>query len=262
MHMNFNVPFIPERTSKPRESGLTMMMDKGLSIAEAESFCESSAEFTDLVKFGFGTALITNNLKQKIKLYRSAGVEPYFGGTLFEMFAVRDQIDEYKRFVDEFNITTIEISDGSMKIDPDEKVEMIRRFSKEKRVLSEVGTKVKGVVLSNNDWVKHMKAELEAGAWKVIAEARESGTIGIYNSDGSANRDLIDAIMKEISVDDVLWEAPNKNQQVMFIQLIDHNVSLGNIAPNEVVALEALRLGMRGDTLFDFLPEVYQNKRL
>lgn len=260
--MNFNVPFIPERTSKPRESGLTMMMDKGLSLAEADSFCESSAEFTDLVKFGFGTALISKNLKQKIKLYRRAGVEPYFGGTLFEMFAVRNQIDEYKRFVDEFNITTIEISDGSMKIDPDEKVEMIRRFSKEKRVLSEVGTKVKGVVLSNEDWVKHMKAELEAGAWKVIAEARESGTIGIYNSDGSANKDLIDAIMKEISVDDVLWEAPIKNQQVMFIQLIGQNVNLGNIAPNEVVALEALRLGMRGDTFFDYLPQEYQNKRL
>ncbi|MDA3821721.1 MAG: phosphosulfolactate synthase [Bacteroidales bacterium] len=260
--MNFDVPFIPERVAKPRESGLTMMMDKGLSIIEAESFCESSAEFTDLVKFGFGTALITKNLKEKIKLYREAGVEPYFGGTLFEMFVVRNQIDEYRKFVDEYDITTIEISDGSMKIDPDEKVEMINQFTTHKRVLSEVGTKVKGVELSNEDWVKHMKAELEAGAWKVIAEARESGTIGIYNSDGSANRDLIDAIMKEISVDDVLWEAPIKNQQVMFIQMIGANVSLGNIAPNEVVALEALRLGMRGDTFFDSLPEEYQGRRL
>jgi phosphosulfolactate synthase len=260
--MNFNVPFIPERTSKPRESGLTMMMDKGLSLNEAENFCTSSAEFTDLVKFGFGTALITKNLNEKIKLYRAAGVEPYFGGTLFEMFVVRNKIDDYKRFVDEYDIQTIEISDGSMRIDPDEKIEMIRQFAGEKRVLSEVGTKVKGFEISNEDWVKHMKDELEAGAWKVIAEARESGTIGIYNSDGSANRELIDDIMKEISVEDVLWEAPIISQQLMFIQMVGHNVNVGNIAPNEVVALEALRLGMRGDTFFDYLPEEYQGRKL
>jgi phosphosulfolactate synthase len=259
--MNFELPFIPERTAKPRESGLTMMMDKGLSMSEVESFCESSAPYTDLVKFGFGTALLTGNLKEKIKLYRDAGVEPYFGGTLFEMFAVRNMLDDYQRFVDQYGITTIEISDGSMKIDPDEKVKMIRRFAAGKRVLSEVGTKVKGVIIPNEDWVLHMKAELEAGAWKVIAEARESGTIGIYNADGSANRELIDDIMKEISVADVLWEAPVKAQQVMFIQLVGANVNLGNIAPNEVFSMEALRLGMRGDTFFDNLPEEYQDKR-
>lgn len=260
--MNFDVPFIPERKAKPRESGITMMMDKGLSLNEVESFCESSAEFTDLVKFGFGTALISKNLKQKIKIYRDAGVEPYFGGTLFEMFAVRNKINDFKKFIDTYDLNTIEISDGSMKIDPDEKVEIIERFAGEKKVLSEVGTKVKGVELSNNDWVVHMKKELQAGAWKVIAEARESGTIGIYNSDGSANRELIEAIMKEITVDDVLWEAPNKPQQVMFIQLVGANVNLGNIAPNEMLALEALRLGMRGDTFFDYLPDEYQNRRL
>ena len=259
--MNFTIPFIPERVSKPRKSGLTMMMDKGLGLAEAESFADAAADFTDLVKFGFGTALITKNLSDKIKLYRDAGMEPYFGGTLFEMFAVRNRLDDYKRFVDQYGITTIEISDGSMKIDPEEKVEMITDFVKHKRVLSEVGTKVKGVEIPNSDWVGHMKAELEAGAWKVIAEARESGTIGIYNADGSANQDLIKDIMEEISVDDVLWEAPAKAQQVMFIQLIGPNVNLGNIAPNEVVAMEALRCGMRGDTFFDYLPGEYQDKR-
>jgi phosphosulfolactate synthase len=259
--MNFELPFIPERTAQPRESGLTMMMDKGLSIREVEAFCETSAPYTDLVKFGFGTALLTDNLKDKIKLYRDAGVEPYFGGTLFEMFAVRNMPDEYKRFTDRYGITTIEISDGSMKIDPEEKVKMIRRFAADKRVLSEVGTKVKGIIIPNEHWVQYMKAELEAGAWKVIAEARESGTIGIYNGDGSANRELIDAIMREISVDDVLWEAPAKAQQVMFIQLVGANVNLGNIAPNEVFSMEALRLGMRGDTFFDFLPAEYQDKR-
>lgn len=260
--MNFDIPYIPKRADKPRESGITMMMDKGLSLKEVESFCESSAEYTDLVKFGFGTALITKNLTEKIKLYRSAGVEPYFGGTLFEMFAVREQLDDYMRFVDQYDIQTVEVSDGSMRIDPDEKVEMIQRFAKQKRVLSEVGTKIKGVVIANEDWVKHMKAELDAGAWKVIAEARESGTIGIYNSDGSANRDLIDDIMKEIPIEQVLWEAPVKNQQVMFIQMVGANVNLGNIAPNEVVALEALRCGMRGDTFFDYLPDAYQSRRM
>ncbi len=259
--MNFELPYIPDRTTKPRETGLTMMMDKGLSMKEAEAFCESSAPFTDLVKFGFGTALIAKNLKEKIKLYRDAGVEPYFGGTLFEMFAVRRLLDDYQRFVDKFGITTIEISDGSMKIDADEKVQLIQRFAAGKRVLSEVGTKVKGVIIPNSDWVKNMKTELEAGAWKVIAEARESGTIGIYNADGSANRELIDTIIKEISVDDVLWEAPIKAQQVMFIQMVGANVNLGNIAPGEVFSMEALRLGMRGDTFFDFLPAEYQDKR-
>jgi len=177
------------------------------------------------------------------------------------MFAVRNQLDDYKRFTDEYKIDTIEISDGSMKIDPEDKLEMIRKFATDKKVLSEVGTKIKGVHLSNEDWVMHMKTELAAGAWKVIAEARESGTIGIYDANGSANRQLIDDIIREVSVDDVIWEAPLKAQQVMFIQLVGANVNLGNIAPNEVVAMEALRCGMRGDTFFDYLPDEYQDRR-
>lgn len=260
--MNFDVTNIPERTTKNRDHGLTMMMDKGLSLKEAENFVDSSADFTDVVKFGFGTALITKNLKEKIKVYRDGGIEPYFGGTLFEMFAVRNNIDDYKRMVDKYGIETVEVSDGSMRIDPDEKLEYILDLAKSKRVFSEVGTKVAGLVIPNDVWVKNMKAELEAGAWKVIAEARESGTIGIYNSDGSANKDLIDDIMKEIPINDVLWEAPIKNQQVMFIQMIGANVNLGNIAPNEVVSLEALRLGMRGDTFFDYLPEEALTRKL
>lgn len=260
--MNFNISHIPERTEKKRENGLTMMMDKGLSLREAENFVDSSNDYTDLVKFGFGTALITKNLSEKIKVYREGGMEPYFGGTLFEMFAIRKNIDDYKRFMDKYGIETVEVSDGSMRIDPDEKIEYILDLAKSKKVLSEVGTKVQGLIIPNEIWVRNMKAELDAGAWKVIAEARESGTIGIYNSDGSANRDLIDDIMKEISVDDVIWEAPVKNQQLMFIKMIGHNVNLGNIAPNEVVALEALRCGLRGDTFFDSLPEESLDRKL
>lgn len=259
--MNFSIKHIPARTSGERDYGLTMMMDKGLSLKEAEHFIQSSAPFTDLVKFGFGTALITRDLKQKVDLYKSAGLKPYFGGTLFEMFYVRGQFDDYRRFVEESGLSNVEVSDGTIKMEHEEKLECIRILARDYQVLSEIGSKVKGVELPNEVWVSHMKSELETGAWKVIAEARESGTIGIYDSEGKANQELIDAIMKEISVNDVLWEAPNKAQQTMFIKLIGANVNLGNIAPNEVVSLEALRCGLRGDTFFDVLPEEFQSRK-
>lgn len=260
--MNFKLNHIPERTSGNRDNGLTMMMDKGLSLAEAGHFVESSAPFTDLVKFGFGTALITQNLKEKVKLYQEAGLKPYFGGTLFEMFFVRNQFDDYRRFVSDAGLTHVEVSDGTIRMEHHEKLKCIEALASDFEVLSEVGTKVKGVELSNEVWVSNMKSELKAGAWKVIGEARESGTIGLYQSDGSANRELIDDIMKEISVEDVLWEAPNKAQQIMFIQMLGANVNLGNIAPGEVVPLEALRRGMRGDTFFDVLPEEFHSRKL
>jgi len=188
-------------------------------------------------------------------------LKPYFGGTLFEMFFVRGQFDDYRKFVSDAGLNNVEVSDGSIRMDHDEKLKCIEVLATDFQVLSEVGSKVKGVELSNQVWVSQMKTELETGAWKVIAEARESGTIGIYQSDGSANRDLIDDIMKEISVNDVLWEAPIKAQQVMFIKLVGANVNLGNIAPAEVVSLEALRLGMRGDTFFDVLPGEFQSRK-
>jgi phosphosulfolactate synthase len=259
--MNFAIKHIPDRTSGVRSYGLTMMMDKGLSLMEAENFISSSAPFTDLVKFGFGTALITRDLKEKVKLYQSAGLKPYFGGTLFEMYFVRGQFEAYRQFVDEVGLGNVEVSDGTIKMEHEEKLECIRMLAADFEVLSEIGSKVKGVELSNETWVSHMKEELASGAWKVIAEARESGTIGIYDSEGKANSELIDAIRQEVSVQDVLWEAPNKSQQTMFIKLLGANVNLGNIAPHEVVSLEALRCGMRGDTFFDVLPEKFQSRK-
>jgi len=238
-----------------------MMMDKGLSLKEAENFIESSAPYTDLVKLAFGTALITRDLKKKVDLYKSAGLKPYFGGTLFELFFVRNQFDDYRRFVEESGLGNVEVSDGSIKMKHEEKLECIRILAKDFEVLSEIGSKVKGVELSNEVWVSQMKSELESGSWKVIAEARESGTIGIYDSEGKANQELIDDIMKEISVNDVLWEAPIKSQQTMFIKMLGANVNLGNIAPVEVVSLEALRCGLRGDTLFDVLPAEFQFRK-
>jgi phosphosulfolactate synthase len=173
--MNFPISHLPERTSGEREFGLTMMMDKGLSLKEAANFIDSSAPFTDLVKFGFGTALITRDLKEKVKLYQSADLKPYFGGTLFEMFYIRGEFDAFRRFVAESGLHHVEVSDGTIKMDHSEKLECIDTLSKDFQVLSEVGSKVKGVELSDEVWVSQMKSELATGSWKVIAEARESG---------------------------------------------------------------------------------------
>jgi phosphosulfolactate synthase len=232
-----------------------MVMDKGLSIREAENFISASGDFADLVKFGFGTSLITNNLEEKVKLYRDANIRPYFGGTLFEMFLVRGQYKEFRKFIDKFKLDLIEISDGSINLPHDEKLKYIKELSQQATVISEVGSKQAGVVISNEKWVQMMKNELKAGSWKVIAEAREAGNIGIYNPDGSASKDLIQDIIGHVKNDDIIWEAPNKPQQVWFIKLLGCNVNLGNIAPSEVIPLETLRLGLRGDTFFQYLPE-------
>jgi phosphosulfolactate synthase len=253
--MNFNLPYIPERTKKNRANGLTMMMDKGLSLREAENFVSSSGDFTDLVKFGFGTALISHSLEEKVKIYREGNIIPYFGGTLFEMFIVRNLFDDFRKLIDKFKLELVEVSDGSMELSHEKKLEYIRLLSQQTTVISEVGSKHAGVIIPTPRWVSMMKSELEAGAWKVIAEARESGNIGIYKPDGSANIELIDEIVKHVKTENVLWEAPNKNQQVWFIKLLGPNVNVGNIAPNEVVSLECLRLGLRGDTFFDYLPK-------
>ena len=256
--MNIELPYIPQRSKKPRESGISMIMDKGLSSREAESFVESSANFTDLIKFGFGTAIIAKCIEKKIEIYKKARLRPYFGGTLFEVFFIRNKFDDFRRMIAKYKLDLVEISDGSMNMDHDKKLEAIQAMSKEVTVISEVGSKVKGVEIPPEKWVKMMKTELEAGSWKVIAEARESGTIGIYNEDGSANKMLIQDIIDHLKSESVLWEAPNKSQQTYFIKLLGANVNLGNIVPAEIVSLEALRLGLRGDTFFDFLPEEMQ----
>jgi len=252
--MNFRLPHMPERPAQPRENGLTMVMDKGLSLREAEDLCDISAPYCDLLKLGFGTSIITNRLHEKIRLYKSAGMKPYFGGTLFEAFAVRDMFDDYRRFLDEYEMEVVEVSDGVMELDHKKKCEYISNLSKDFTVLSEVGSKLKGREIPNEEWISYMQTELKAGAWKVIAEARESGNMGIYNDDGSANLELISDIKKAVDPNVILWEAPLKNQQVWFIKLLGPNVNLGNIATNEIIPLETLRLGLRGDTLLTFLP--------
>jgi phosphosulfolactate synthase len=253
--MNFSLPHIPTRTTRPREEGLTMVMDKGLSLQEAKNMIEASAQHIDLVKLGFGTAFVTENLKAKIQLYKDAGCKVYFGGTLFEAFVIRDMFEEYLNLVDEFNLDTVEVSDGSITLDHDKKCEYINILSKKVTVLSEIGSKSADVLIPPYKWIQMMEKEINAGSWKVIAEAREGGNVGICSSTGEVRSDLIEEILTKIPREKILWEAPKKSQQVWFIKLMGANVNLGNIAPNEIIPLECLRLGLRGDTFFDFLPK-------
>jgi len=255
--MNFELPFIPERSTKPRQKGITMMMDKGLSLNETADFIQASAHLTDLVKFGFGTAYVTNDFQKKIDLYKEAGIRPYLGGTLFEAFYARGKFEDYLRLLDKYKLDLAEISDGSIIIDHDEKCDLIRRMGKNFTVLSEVGSKDAGILISPAKWIKMMSTELEAGSWKVIAEGREAGNVGVFRPNGTAHTMLINRIIAKVAPESILWEAPQKNQQVWFIKLFGAEVNLGNIGPNEMIPLECLRLGLRGDTFFEFLPEDY-----
>ena len=253
--MNFDLSHIPERTTKPREAGLTMVMDKGLSLRQAEDLIETGSGLIDLVKLGFGTSLITNKLHEKVKLYQESGIKVYLGGTLFEAFLIRGQFDDYRKLLHKLGIDTAEVSDGSIELNHETKCQLIHEMAKDFTTLSEVGSKEAGIIIHPNKWKNMMKAELEAGSWKVIAEARESGNVGIYRPNGSAHVSLIGKILDVIPSESILWEAPQKAQQVWFINQLGANVNLGNIAPTEVIPLETLRLGVRGDTFFNHLPE-------
>jgi len=253
--LNFKLDHIPERSSRPREKGLTMVMDKGLSLSQGEEMLAASKDFIDLVKLGFGTAFVTSDLQKKIKLYQDAGAKVYFGGTLFEAFLIRRKVDDYKKLCNDFGIDTVEISDGSVTLPMERKCELISEFAKDFRVLSEVGSKEEGIFISPGKWISMMQTELEAGSWKVIAEARESGNVGIYRPNGTAHVTLVNKILNKVAKDDILWEAPKKQQQVWFINLIGAEVNLGNISPTDIIPLECLRLGLRGDTFFNHLPQ-------
>lgn len=251
--MNYHLNSIPERTAKPRQSGITMVMDKGLSTRQVEDFLEVGHPFTDIVKLGWATSYVTVKLEEKLKLYRDAGIPVYFGGTLFEAFLVRGQFDDYLRTLEKFGMEYAEVSDGSIEIEHDLKCEYIRKLSQHVTVISEVGSKDVQKIFAPYKWIKLMNAELEAGSWKVIAEARESGNVGIYRDSGEVRQGLVDEILTQIPEDKIIWEAPQKAQQVWFIKLIGANVSLGNIAPADIIPLETLRLGIRSDTFDHFL---------
>jgi len=246
---------LPDRSKKPRNKGITMVMDKGLGMRQAEDLMETSNLLIDFIKLGFGTSYINPNVKDKIKLYQKNNIKVYPGGTLFEAFIIRNQFDDYLQFIDKLGYDAVEISDGSMKLNHELKCEYIHKLSKNFTVVSEVGSKQAGVEIPTAEWANQMKTEREAGAIKVIAEARESGTVGIYDSTGKPDFALIDIISHSIPLDDIIWEAPLKKQQAWFITHFGSDVNLGNISPTEIIPLETLRLGLRGDTFFNFLPQ-------
>ena len=251
--MNFNLSQIPERNKKPREHGITMVMDKGLSTEEARNFMSVSHPHVDVVKLGFGTSFVTPDLKKKLEVYRSFDMPVYFGGTLFEAFLIRNQFQDYIDVCKEFGVSFMEVSDGSINIPHAEKCGYIEKLTKYGTVLSEVGSKDAAHIIPPYKWIELMKAELQSGSTYVIAEAREAGNVGIYRGTGEVREGLVQEILTQIPEEKIIWEAPQKAQQLYFLELIGCNVNLGNIAPSEVIPLEAMRIGLRGDTFFLYL---------
>lgn len=252
---NYEIPQLPERSRKPRRAGITMAMDKGLSLRQAEDFVSICADHVDIVKLGWSTSFVTPHLVEKLAIYRKAGLNVYFGGTLFEVFLIRNAFDDYLRLLDTYQMTHVEVSDGSMDIEHKDKLAYIRRLAKDRTVLSEVGSKDALKVLKAPQWVRFINDELEAGSTWVITESRESGNVGMYRATGEVRGGLVETILEKVpgARERVLFEAPKKEQQVYFIKQIGPNVNLGNIAPEEVIGLETLRLGLRGDTFHTFL---------
>jgi phosphosulfolactate synthase len=251
--MNFNLSQMPARNLKPRTYGVTMVMDKGLSINEVRNFMSIVHPHVDIVKLGFGTSFVTPNLREKIEVYRSYDVPVYFGGTLFEAFLIRNQFDDYISICKDYGINYMEVSDGSIDIPHAEKCGYIEKLTKYGTILSEVGSKDAAHIIPPYKWIELMRAELEAGSSYVIAEARESGNVGIYRGTGEVREGLVQEILTQIPGERILWEAPQKAQQLYFLELLGCNVNLGNIAPTEVIPLEAMRIGLRGDTFHLYL---------
>ncbi|MDO6389347.1 phosphosulfolactate synthase [Pontibacter sp. BT731] len=253
MNSNYILNGLPEREAKPRERGFTMAMDKGLSIREVEDFLDVAGEYVDIVKLGWGTSYVVPNLQRKLDAYRAAGIPVYFGGTLFEAFIARNQFEDYRRVLDKYNMTFAEVSDGSIEMNHEKKCGYIQTLAEQVTVLSEVGSKDAEKIIPPYMWIRLMQAELDAGAWKVIGEAREGGNVGLFRSTGEVRSGLVEEILTKIPFEKILWEAPQKAQQVWFIKLLGANVNLGNIAPSEVIPLETIRLGLRGDTFTHFI---------
>ncbi len=244
---------LPSRPPKPRSSGLTHVIDKGLNLREIEGLFDTAGEYVDVVKLGWGTSYVTRNLEKKIALYRSFDTPVVCGGTLFEAVVARGKLDEYKRWLVDQRFSHVEISDGTIELPRERKLDLIAEFAGDFTVLSEVGSKDAEINYAPYLWVQWIKEELDAGAWKVITEGRESGTAGIFRPTGEMRTGLVDEIEREIDVDDVLFEAPTKASQAWFVRHFGPDVNLGNIPPDEVIPLETLRLGLRADTLREVL---------
>jgi phosphosulfolactate synthase len=245
---------LPARSSKPRQSGLTHVLDKGLSIAQVDGLVEVAGDAVDVVKLGWGTAVATGNLQEKLARYRSHGLPVVLGGTLTELAIAQGRIDELVAWLSELGLEHVEVSDGTIPLPREDKLTLIRRLAKDFTVMSEVGSKDATVIMAPYRWVEQIEEELEAGAWKVIAEARETGTAGIYRPDGEVRMGLVDEIVHEVDHHSIVWEAPRKDQQVFFLKRFGTEVNLGNVPPDDVLGLETLRLGLRSDTADMALP--------
>ena len=244
---------LPMRPSKPRERGLTHVIDKGLTLAEIDGMFESAGDYVDIVKLGWGTSYVTRNLRQKVQRYHDHGTPVMCGGTLLEAAVARGRVEEFRRWNQDVGFTHVEVSDGTLRMERESKQELIRSLARDFVVLSEVGSKNQDAIYAPYQWVAWIREELEAGAWKVITEARETGTAGIFRGTGEVRSGLIDEIVHEIPVDNLLFEAPQKDQQAWFVRHLGPEVNLGNIPPEEVIPLETLRLGLRSDTMLDLL---------
>ncbi len=241
---------LPARSAKPRELGITHVLDKGLAVAEVDALIEVVGDSIDIVKLGWGTAVATGNLDAKLTRYREHGIPVVLGGTLTELAIAQNRLEELIVWVRELGLRHFEISDGTITLERERKLELISRLAEEFIVLSEVGSKDDtGAITPPYRWVEQMQGELEAGAWLVIAEGREGGTAGIFRPTGEVREGLIDEIVHGVEQGRILFDAPRKEQQVWFVRRFGANVNLGNIAPSEVLSLETLRLGLRSDTL-------------
>jgi phosphosulfolactate synthase len=239
---------LPERAAKPRQEGLTHILDRGLSVAEVDGLVEVAGDYIDIAKLGWGTAVATGNLDAKLARYREHGIPVIFGGTLTELAIAQDRLDRLVAWLHELELEHIEVSDGTITLEHERKLELIERLAKEFTVFSEVGSKDNTRIMAPFRWVEQIQSELDAGAWKVIAEARESGSVGIFRHDGEVRMGLIDEIAHAIPPEKILFEAPRKDQQVWFIRRFGPDVNLGNIIPEETLSLETMRVGLRSDT--------------
>jgi phosphosulfolactate synthase len=242
---------IPERTLKPRINGLSMIIDTGIPLNSVKGHLEMASNYIDYVKLGWGTAFVTQNLKEKLKLYKEYNIPVSLGGTFFELVYLQNKLPQFKEYLIDLGIKYLEISDGTIDLPLVKKIELIKLFSADFKVLSEVGSKDIAKVVSPKKWVEEIKATIDAGAWKIIAEGRESGQAGLYRNSSEIRTDLIDEIIDEVSIENLIFEAPQKAQQAWFINNFGTNVNLGNIAFNSIIGLETLRLGLRSDTLLN-----------
>jgi phosphosulfolactate synthase len=236
---------------RPRTGGLTHVIDKGLGPRGWEDVLETAGPYIDIVKLGWGTAYVTRELRRKLDILAEKPV--VIGGTFFEVVYARDKLEDYKRWVSELGLMHVEISDGAIDIPRERKLELIADFARDFTVLSEVGSKDPDVVYAPYQWVDWIKEELDAGAWKVITEARESGTSGVFRPTGEMRTGLVDEIVHDIDPSLLIFEAPTKEAQSWFVNVFGPEVNLGNIPPDEVIPLETLRLGLRADTIKEVL---------